>query len=203
MTARLPERRCAGSGLLKNSQPLRVTRVRLKQEGEATPEDRSSTRTASRSAMTSTHHSTRIKRPEWACKPGLVGSDHFSARTVARPLQQPTRRYNGPDKPVPRRAATSFCLALLRVGFTLPVESPRTAVRSYRTISPLPDPRRTSAIGGLFSVALSLASRSVGVTDHPCPAEPGLSSTTFPEGLSPRSLSPLRLSGLLGERAKR
>jgi len=35
-------------------------------------------------------------------------------------------------------------------------------------------------IGGVFSVALSLASRPVGVTDHPCPVEPGLSSTTSP-----------------------
>jgi hypothetical protein len=30
------------------------------------------------------------------------------------------------------------CLALLRVGVTEPLESPRTLVRSYRTVSPLP-----------------------------------------------------------------
>src|SRR5882672_8612424 len=30
------------------------------------------------------------------------------------------------------------CLALLRVGVTEPPESPRTLVRSYRTVSPLP-----------------------------------------------------------------
>ncbi len=36
------------------------------------------------------------------------------------------------------------------------------AVRSYRTISPLP-----AEAGGIFSVALSLASRPVGVTHHP------------------------------------
>ena len=32
--------------------------------------------------------------------------------------------------------------------------------------------------GGLLSVALSLASRPVGVTDHLCPTEPGLSSNS-------------------------
>src|SRR3954447_18200003 len=34
------------------------------------------------------------------------------------------------------------CLALLRVGVTEPPESPRTLVRSYRTVSPLPVRRR-------------------------------------------------------------
>ncbi len=32
----------------------------------------------------------------------------------------------------------SFCLALLRKGFTKPYKSLRTLVRSYRTVSPLP-----------------------------------------------------------------
>ena len=39
------------------------------------------------------------------------------------------------------------------------------AVRSCRTVSPLPDPSR--AIGGLFSVALSVGLRRPGVTWHP------------------------------------
>ena len=38
------------------------------------------------------------------------------------------------------------------------------AVRSYRTISPLPPPKR---VGGIFSVALSVGSRPPGVTWHP------------------------------------
>ena len=38
-------------------------------------------------------------------------------------------------------------------------------VRSYRTISPLPVPR--TAIGGVFSAALSVVSRRPGVTRHP------------------------------------
>ena len=50
-----------------------------------------------------------------------------------------------------------------------PVAGP--AVRSYRTFSPLPPES-----GGLFSVALSLGSPPPGVTRHPDPVEPGLSS---------------------------
>ncbi len=42
-------------------------------------------------------------------------------------------------EPVRRgRVRASLCLALLRVGFTEPAESPRPLVRSYRTVSPLP-----------------------------------------------------------------
>ena len=59
----------------------------------------------------------------------------------------------------------SPCLALLPVGFAEPPGSPRTLVRSYRTVSPLPV-RRVVAIGGLFSVALSCGSPRLGVTQH-------------------------------------
>ena len=52
---------------------------------------------------------------------------------VTIPLMRPTRggpcRHGG-------RAARPLCLALLRVGFTEPYESPRTLVRSYRTVAP-------------------------------------------------------------------
>ena len=48
------------------------------------------------------------------------------------------------------------------------------AVRSYRTLSPLPDKS-----GGLLSVALSLRLLSPGVTRHRVSVEPGLSSPTF------------------------
>jgi len=70
------------------------------------------------------------------------------------------------------------------VGFTKPAESPRLLVRSYRTFSPLPDPspdakHPRAAIGGVFSVALSLASQPVGVTDHPV-----LRSPDFPPAAS-------------------
>ena len=56
-------------------------------------------------------------------------------------------------------------LVLLRVEFTVPRTVASRAVRSYRTLSPLPDPLR--AIGGLLSVALVVGSRLPGVTWHP------------------------------------
>ena len=51
-------------------------------------------------------------------------------------------------------------------------------MRSYRTLSPLPVPR--GAIGGLLSVALSVASRRPGVTRHPA-----LRSSDFPPSGEP------------------
>ena len=57
------------------------------------------------------------------------------------------------------------------------------AVRSYRTLSPLPagapENLRVPA-GGLLSVALSLGSPPPGVTRHRVPEEPGLSSAARP-----------------------
>jgi len=50
-----------------------------------------------------------------------------------------------------------------------------SAVRSYRTLSPLPPPCEHGA-GGLLSVALSLESPPPGVTRRRVPVEPGLSS---------------------------
>jgi hypothetical protein len=49
------------------------------------------------------------------------------------------------------------------------------AVRSYRTVSPLPR-RYATCRGGLFSVALSLGSRPPDVIRHRLSIEPGLSS---------------------------
>ncbi len=53
-------------------------------------------------------------------------------------------------------------LVLLRVGFTLPQNVTICAVRSYRTISPLP-----LCSGGMLSVALAVGLRLPGVTWHP------------------------------------
>ncbi len=52
------------------------------------------------------------------------------------------------------------------------------AVRSYRTLSPLPSRAvpRHGRLGGLLSVALSLGLPPPGVTRHPVSVEPGLSS---------------------------
>lgn len=58
-----------------------------------------------------------------------------------------------------------------------------SAVGSYPAVSPLPDPRiKSGAIGGLFSVALSVGSPRPGVTRHPVSMKPGLSSTLADRG---------------------
>src|SRR6516162_4229461 len=50
------------------------------------------------------------------------------------------------------------------------------AVRSYRTVSPLPPAELVGRAGGVLSVALSLGSPPPGVTRHRTSVEPGLSS---------------------------
>ena len=73
-------------------------------------------------------------------------------------------------------------LVLLRVEFTVPRTVASRAVRSYRTLSPLPVLPQAAAIGGLLSVALVVGSRLPGVTWHPA-----LWSPDFPPPcLSPR-----------------
>jgi hypothetical protein len=78
-----------------------------------------------------------------ACKPGSVlpwGRDgHSSGTPVARRLARPTRAAArklslGAIAGIPCRPY----LALLPVGFAVPSSSPRTRVRSYRPVSPLP-----------------------------------------------------------------
>ena len=54
-------------------------------------------------------------------------------------------------------------LVLLRAGFTVPPSVTTDAVRSYRTLSPLPA-LLAQRLGGLLSVALSVDSRPPGVT---------------------------------------
>ena len=54
------------------------------------------------------------------------------------------------------------------------------AVRSYRTLSPLP----VTNEGGLLSAALSLGSPPPGITRHRVSVEPGLSSSHEPKGLA-------------------
>ena len=60
-----------------------------------------------------------------------------------------------------RRAASRCLFGLAGGGVCRAVTVTRDAVRSYRTFSPLP-----SIEGGMFSVALSLGSLRVAVSDH-------------------------------------
>jgi hypothetical protein len=100
------------------------------------------------------------------------GDDHSSSPSVAERLKQPTRTAARKRACGPNPLLFLFGLAPGGVCRAAPVT--RRAVRSYRTVSPLPTVRRRR--GGLFSVALSLESPPPGVTRHRASVEPGLSS---------------------------
>jgi len=84
------------------------------------------------------------KKGELADKPGSVMDNHSSRDSVTEILKRPTRIQRE------ARIADSY-LVLLQVGFTLPPCVTTGAVRSYRTLSPLP-----TEVGGLLSAALSV-----------------------------------------------
>ena len=100
----------------------------------------------------------------------LRRTDGYSSGTpVTGRLTRPTRTAIRKTDPVPSLfglapggACHAACVAA-------------RAVRSYRTISPLPRPQGE---GGLFSVALSLGSPPADVIRHRVSVEPGLSSRT-------------------------
>ena len=109
-------------------------------------------------------------KKESADKPGSVEGNHSSGTAVTGDLERPTREPGRTPVRGPKPALLPY-LVLLRVGFAVPRRVTTRAVRSYRTISPLP-----AGAGGIFSVALSVGSRPPGVTWHPVTLEPGLSS---------------------------
>ncbi len=74
-----------------------------------------------------------LKKSKLTDKPGSVVDSHSSRPAIAHWLKQPTRVQYGPYHVNPY-------LALLRVEFTVPRTVTSRAVRSYRTLSPLPDP---------------------------------------------------------------
>ena len=108
----------------------------------------------------------------------------------------------GPDRPAPRQFPGSSLFGLAPSGVCPARTVTRSAVRSYRTFSPLPggregDFRRTrQPHGGLFSVALSRSSRMVGVTHHCVLWSPDFPRSGWhrrlPVQLRPRSLGSLR-----------
>jgi hypothetical protein len=115
----------------------------------------------------------------------LDGAQKVFTRVTAIPLgrRSPDASSNLPGRPDPDRipkltlarklAPSLFGLApggVCRAAGVAP-----SAVRSYRTVSPLPRPNATRR-GGLFSVALSLDSHPPDVIRHRLSAEPGLSS---------------------------
>ena len=109
-----------------------------------------------------------LKKLKLTDKPGSVVDSHSSRPAIAHWLKQPTRVQYGPYLVNPY-------LALLRVEFTVPRTVTSRAVRSYRTLSPLPDP----ACAGHRRFALCCTSRRLAPPRRylaPCPMEPGLSS---------------------------
>ncbi len=99
-----------------------------------------------------------------------TSSDRTRKHRASNPY--PTFPHNG------GMVASPPYLVLLRVGFTELPMSPSGLVRSYRTVSPLPERpcvaarRSTRAPGGLFSVALSLGSPPLDVIQHPALRSP-------------------------------
>ena len=92
-------------------------------------------------------------------------------------LKQPTREQRGP------RIMSPY-LVLLRVGFTMPQTVTCCAVRSYRTISPLPVQMNWRFIFCCTFRRLSPPRRYLAL----CPVEPGLSSPDFCLARSPDQL---------------
>ncbi len=119
-----------------------------------------------------THKQARKKEEsEWACKPGFVLSgqipergNHFSTMTVTCHLEQPTRKETEADRLRPLFRANSLLFGLAPDGVyqARPVTWPAGELLPHRfTLTSRQEPA-----GGLFSAALSLTLRLVGVTHH-------------------------------------
>ena len=126
------------------------------------------------------------KVAEPADKPGSVVGSHSSRRRVAATLKQPTRRHRGPRHCLPIWSCSRWGLPCRSVA--------RLAVRSYRTVSPLPrtscDAVRRSALCCTFR-RLAPPRRYLA----PCPVEPGLSSACLRMTRLPGRLRRGRLYG--------
>ena len=103
------------------------------------------------------------EKGELADKPGSVMDNHSSRTIVTNGLKRPTRIRCEAHR-------VDSYLVLLQVGFTLPSRVTTYAVRSYRTLSPLPAYR-------LFALCCTFR-RLTPPRDYlaPCLEEPGLSS---------------------------
>ena len=111
-----------------------------------------------------------VKVAEPAGKPGSVVDSHSSRRNVTVTLKQPTRRHCGPQHSLPIWSCSRWGLPCRSVA--------GLAVRSYRTISPLPRiPKNRSAVSFCCTFRRLAPPRRYLA---PCPVEPGLSSALFP-----------------------
>jgi hypothetical protein len=127
----------------------------------------------------------RTRKWEPACKPGSVADSHSSGMHVTVHLERPTRE---PVRAARRGQKPPVPLFGLAPGGVYPATGVAIgAVRSYRTISPLPTRQsgfRRCVFCGTFR-RLAPPRRYLA----PCPAEPGLSSPAA----TPRQRLPGRL----------
>ncbi len=124
-------------------------------------------------------------KKELADKPGSVVGNHSSRVCVTTDLKRPTRIQCGPHQWIPIWSCSER-------GLPSPQTVTSCAVRSYRTLSPLP-PLPCGHGGGLLSAALSVGFHPPGVTWRSA-----LWSPDFPrqsDGLKNHSLA--RLPGQL------
>ena len=106
-----------------------------------------------------------FRRLESTDKPGSVVDSHFSGIVIAHNLKQPTRIQRGPR-------LNGFLFGLAPSGVCPAIFVTKNAVRSYRTISPLPNVNTWRYIFcGTFR-RLAPPRRYLAL----CPMEPGLSS---------------------------
>ena len=122
----------------------------------------------------------RKGRRESACKPGSVVDSHSSRTCVTARLKRPTRGHARAARCGTKPLAPLFGLA---PGGVYPATGVAVgAVRSYRTISPLPIRR-----GGLRRYLFCGTCRGLAPPRRylaPCPVEPGLSSPRAPRRAS-------------------
>ena len=102
------------------------------------------------------------RKKESADKPGSVVGNHSSGMRVAAQLKRPTRKHARAARRGFRRLLPY--LALLQAGFAVP--SPLPSTRCALTAPFHPCRRARARLGGVFSVALSVGSRPLGVTQR-------------------------------------
>ena len=116
------------------------------------------------------------REKESADKPGSVEDNHSSGIRVAVYLERPTRKpmWATCAAYARRRGCLLPYLVLLQAGFAVPPSVATGAMRSYRTISPLPPPCGSSAVCFLLHFPWTHVPQAL---PGAVPWEPGLSST--------------------------